>query len=315
MPQFFSFELLQTIYYNTFFKLFLQKRPKYDRKYRISICCIFKDEASFLREWIEYHLMIGFDHIYLYDNNSTDNYLTVLRPYFDTGKITLTKWPKDFTQMEAYQECLTKYRTETQWLAWLDVDEFFVPRYSANINEWIKSYEKYPSILVWWKMFGTGGKWTHDFSKTVIEQYTVCHQGYFLHRGKCLINTDYDVARWDDMTHHLTLVNYPMLGFKLKAIPVDVYKHYSIGATLLDRILNAARASAQINHYWTKAWNIYERTRRKTDVLFPNNPKRNMNYFYSFEKLCISVDYTIFRFLMELKFRLKTNGDSPAQEE
>lgn len=310
MSERFSQSILQSIYYNTIFRCFLWHRPKYDRKYRISICGIFKDEAPFLREWVEYHLMIGFDHLYLYDNNSTDDYQTELRPYIEAGKVTLTIWSKDFSQMEAYRECLTKYRKETQWLLWLDIDEFFVPRYSKDVNKWIKSYEKYPSIVVWWKMFGTGGRWKHDFGKPVIEQYTISHQGYFLHRGKCFVNTDYDLAYWDDMSHHVSVVKYPILGLKLKAIPVDVYGHFSIGATILDRILNPNRASAQINHYWTKAWDVFEKKRRKTDVLFQRNPKKDIDFFYSFERLNISADHTIFRFLMELKFRLRAKEES-----
>jgi hypothetical protein len=31
-----------------------------------------KDEARYIPEWIEFHLMQGFEHFILYDNNSTD---------------------------------------------------------------------------------------------------------------------------------------------------------------------------------------------------------------------------------------------------
>lgn len=40
---------------------------------------------------------------------------------------------------------------------------------------------------------------------------------------------------------------------------------------------------------------------KKTDVLFANNPKADINYFYKFEEKCTSKDYTIQRFLIRMK--------------
>ena len=36
---------------------------------KIAIVCIAKDEDNYLREWLDYHFKIGFDHIYVYQNN------------------------------------------------------------------------------------------------------------------------------------------------------------------------------------------------------------------------------------------------------
>ncbi len=42
-----------------------------------SLCCIIRDEARYLVEWIEYSRMIGVDHFFLYDHNSTDDTMEV----------------------------------------------------------------------------------------------------------------------------------------------------------------------------------------------------------------------------------------------
>ncbi len=42
-----------------------------------SLCCIIRDEAKYLAEWIEYSRMIGVDHFFLYDHNSTDDTVKV----------------------------------------------------------------------------------------------------------------------------------------------------------------------------------------------------------------------------------------------
>ena len=38
--------------------------------YMSSICLLAKDEDSYLDEWITYHIGIGIDHIFIYDNGS-----------------------------------------------------------------------------------------------------------------------------------------------------------------------------------------------------------------------------------------------------
>ena len=66
-----------SVLYDWFYKLlfFLFAKKAESRKYEISICAIFKNEAPFLKEWLEFHLMLGIDHFYLYNNNSEDDYL------------------------------------------------------------------------------------------------------------------------------------------------------------------------------------------------------------------------------------------------
>ncbi len=77
------------IFYDFFIKIMLLfyniKKVKEDKKYYISICSIFKNEAKYFEEWLEYHLMIGVDHFYLYNNFSEDNYYEILEKYIKSG--------------------------------------------------------------------------------------------------------------------------------------------------------------------------------------------------------------------------------------
>ena len=34
-----------------------------------AICAIAKNENNYINDWVNWHINIGFDHIYLYDNN------------------------------------------------------------------------------------------------------------------------------------------------------------------------------------------------------------------------------------------------------
>ncbi|MCI9362446.1 MAG: glycosyltransferase family 92 protein, partial [Hungatella sp.] len=84
-----------------------------DKKYKVSICAIFKDESSVLREWIEYHLIVGVEHFYLYNNDSIDNYKEILDPYINKGIVTLIEWPGKQRQISAYEDSIEQYSGET----------------------------------------------------------------------------------------------------------------------------------------------------------------------------------------------------------
>ena len=61
-------------------------------KYQLALCAIFKNEAPYLKEWIEFHKLVGVEHFYLYNNESDDNYLEVLKPYLETNQVDLIDW-------------------------------------------------------------------------------------------------------------------------------------------------------------------------------------------------------------------------------
>ena len=45
----------------------------------LSVCAIYKNEARYLAEWLEFHLLAGVEHLFLYNNDSTDDHREVLR--------------------------------------------------------------------------------------------------------------------------------------------------------------------------------------------------------------------------------------------
>lgn len=298
-------DVLQAIYYNSICKvlvLLFAKKNIEKKKYKVSLCLIFKDEALFLKEWIDYHKMIGVDHFYLYNNNSTDSYREVIQPYIEDGIVTLIDWPYLQAQIAAYKNCYENYRSESNWISFLDADEFICPKYKDNIVDWLTDYSKFPSIVVHWRVFGTGGMLQHDFSRLVIEQYHVCWDRFYQY-GKCFVNTEYNIANFDTWyMHHLTYMYFKMGMLKIKLPPIDQFRRFCI----VDRLENGIpdelnRSTIQINHYFTKSWSVYSAKRNKTDVYFKSNPKEKHSHFEKFEMKCTSCDYMIYRFLIRLK--------------
>lgn len=295
-------DILLLLFRNTVLRLFL-KYPKSKKKYEFAICCIFKNEAPFLKEWIEFHTMIGVEHFYMYNNNSEDNYEEVLKPYIDKGIVSLKLWNKDHAQMEAYKDFYTTKKDETQWVSFLDPDEYMCPVYRHNLHDWIKPYRKYPAILIYWKMFGTSGKMEHDNNKLLIEQYYVSWKDLYK-VGKCWINTDYDITVFDAFVHHCPHLRMYIAGIPIIVRPVNQFKFFITPDIHLSLLYNEEKRSIQCNHYWSKAWNVYAKKMNMTDVYFDKNPKANINYFYWHERHNVSCDYSIMKYIIQLKHKL-----------
>ena len=59
--------------------------------YNLAVVAILKNEGHYLKEWLDYHLLAGVDHFYLYDNDSSDNYDEIIAPYVKAGLVTSEK--------------------------------------------------------------------------------------------------------------------------------------------------------------------------------------------------------------------------------
>lgn len=148
----------------SFFSLaFLWAGHLYSYQYELSMTAIFNNEGRFLKEWIEFHKLVGVQHFYLYNNRSTDNYLQILQPYIEKGEVELYDWCQDYThlgewndvQCSAYQHALVVSKGKSRWLAIIDLDEFIVPVKEDNLVNLLNKYKKYSGLGVNWQMFGT----------------------------------------------------------------------------------------------------------------------------------------------------------------
>ena len=116
-----------------------------------------------MKEWIEYHLLVGVDHFYLYDIGSVDPFIKVLKPYIEKDLITLVNWPdfigeqaedKTFawalgTQVPAYENAVNvRASRETKWLVFLDIDEFLVCPQEGGISVLLEKYADFPGVTL-----------------------------------------------------------------------------------------------------------------------------------------------------------------------
>src|SRR5438067_6659884 len=126
-------------------------------RYYLSACAIFRNEAPYLAEWLLFHLGVGVEHFYLYENNSTDDFHSVLAPFLERGEVTLVDWPKAQGQKAAYRHCLRSAAAQSRWVAFLDLDEFLFSPQQRDIRPILERYGKLPSVQIRRATFGSSG--------------------------------------------------------------------------------------------------------------------------------------------------------------
>ena len=109
------------------------KERKGKFKYNLAIVAIMKNEGPYLKEWIEFHKLVGVQKFYLYDNDSNDDTRQILDEYIKDGTVDYTFFPGQKMQLPAYNDCIEKHKNETKWLAVIDLDEYIVPTKEDSI--------------------------------------------------------------------------------------------------------------------------------------------------------------------------------------
>lgn len=130
----------------------------------VSIGAIFRGEARYIIEWIEYHALIGVGHFYLASNEcgaEAEASRALLRPYVQRGLVSLLpefECRRRGFQNAAYGALLRRARGRTDWLALLDVDEFVhLQQANGTIEDALRGLEDFDAVALLWRLFGTSG--------------------------------------------------------------------------------------------------------------------------------------------------------------
>lgn len=127
----------------------------------LAACCVFKDELRYLREWIEYHRLVGVERFYMVSNDdSPEAAEALLRPYIERGLVVFGASRGGlFAQMQnmIYVDVIRLARGQTRWLAFLDADEFLLPVDADGVPELLARYEAHAALAVNWACFGSSG--------------------------------------------------------------------------------------------------------------------------------------------------------------
>lgn len=132
------------------------------KKYNLGIVAIAKNEEDYIKEWVAFHKVVGFDKIILYDNDSTDSMVEEIKPFIEDGYVIYNEIHGAIQQLNAYNDALKKYGKQFKYLAFIDCDEFLFPvdpheTVLSVIEKTIKKDRLAGGICVNWAMFGSSG--------------------------------------------------------------------------------------------------------------------------------------------------------------
>ena len=91
----------------------------------IAICAVAKCENDYINDWVNYHINLGVDKIYIYDNNDEAYEPLESRIIENIDKVEIIKIPglKEF-QVAKYNEF---YNTHNySWNIFIDIDEYII---------------------------------------------------------------------------------------------------------------------------------------------------------------------------------------------
>lgn len=125
-----------------------------------AICALSRNENNYLEEWIIYHLNLGFNHIFIYDNNNPDDNsnpeLCSIQPWKE--QVTIIDYRgKTAAQLSAYNDCYMTHSKGFDWIAFIDIDEFITFSETStytHINDYLLSITKFDVVAVNWMFFG-----------------------------------------------------------------------------------------------------------------------------------------------------------------
>jgi hypothetical protein len=207
----------------------------------IAIAAIFRNEADYLKEWIEFHLMVGIDRFYLYDNESTDCFFPILKPYIECGKVVLVPWAtflRDASaQRLAYAHAVCNCNATVRWLVFIDIDEFLFSEVSDDIKPIFSSFDDLAAIVIPRFEFGPNGH-KRKPPGLVIENYT-------------------RVGRRDLKSG--SNLNSKAAIDPLLATEIGTHKCIVDGLTLPIERLDSGTLKLRINHYFSKSESEFQK--------------------------------------------------------
>lgn len=222
----------------------------------IMIATMVKNEARYITEWLRYHHAVGIRHFVLYDDGSSDGTREAAAAALPPGKVTIIPWRGRMTDVEskatvnsqaiAFTHAIFNFGYNYKRIAFIDTDEFLVPKNGKTIEEALAGLGDLPNISLPWHMFGTNGHRTPP-------------------EGGVLMN--YTQRARDPMSRKKNASNFKCIVDPCEVVEVSIHQfntraHGELSANDVGRLATRKGRKAanfysaknlQLNHYYTRS--------------------------------------------------------------
>ena len=266
--------------------------------YDFAIVSMMKNASPYVKEWLDYHLLAGVDHFFIYDNDSEDNFAEIVQPYVDAGLVTYKFYPGKRIMMKAFNEAIDEYKYLCRYIAFIDDDEFIFPQDNLNVTEVTDEILFDERIMggleISWMVYGSNGHQTADLNRGVLERFK--RRESKVNAGvKSIVNPRRVDFMW---TPHFAVYFDAFAGVKQS----DIDALPNVDFKIADKIV--------LNHYWLKSLEEYIRRKSSTDANFGDAWKNLEEKFYRDDVGLNEVfDDSILKYRYARQVELVPNGD------
>lgn len=239
-----------------------------------------------IKEWIEYYIKLGFDHITIYDNESPVDIESLIKQYNNISYSKIIGYP-DQLGLELNHYNNSKYK----WVFFCDDDEFLwiSPKYK-NINDFIskKSTElKCDNIAVYWTKISANPcpmERPDTAETTQVKMFNFVQNIEIDSWCKCFYKTGQNIA---SMQCHYAL---PLINTK------DVNGNDLQISTIKKSNYNYKNDDGIIYHYYHKSWMEFNKKMnssyapRKTSYK-DEFPECQFKTYYNYFRLLYNIGY------------------------
>lgn len=227
---------------------------------RTAICAMIKDEQEYLDEWLNYHLNLGINEIYLYEDYNSISHLPITNKYGE--KVKLFSIDEIFTnetndkmlgrQEKLYDWFIVNNKKNFDWVLFIDIDEFLI--LTCDLQTLLEEYSDKTGILLHWKWYGASGH-INKPDGGVMKNYTIESPNPFDYwwSHKSFLNIK-NFSGWSKHVHEVKNAVFPL---------TDWGSH-----------------KAYLNHYFTKSWEEWKTKLFSRGDVCPGH--RKLEHFFLF---------------------------------
>ena len=243
-----------------------------DIEFNNVICSIAKNEDLYINDWIQYHLNIGFNHIFIFDNNDKNFLIEIIDEKFLDKVTVFDIHKKQLMQFKAYDNFYKNFFNIIEWCAYIDIDEFIVLKNWRNIEDFLndKKFTKAQVIRLNWEIYGDDDLIERNLSIPVYKDIKKRIKGHkYEWQGKSIVKGGILGLHFLNVSVH-----YPKI---YNQMPIQ---YMCDGTITTDKIILSKLCNcAYINHYITKTISEFlVQKYNRTDAA--RNRTLNLNYFW-----------------------------------
>ena len=254
---------------------------KSNNKTKVCLCAIGKKENLYIKEFINHYEKLGFDHIFLYDNNdeNDERFEDIIQDEINKGFVSIINYrsyrgKNNNPQLTSYYDCYEKQNKTYNWIAFFDIDEFLeIKPNNITIQDFLDNerYNQCQHIKINWIVYSDNDL-LHYENKPIQERFTSKSDFYLENRHvKSIVRGNLSVNYWKVAeTIHSTSLDLPACTSSGKLIKSRLFK------------ITPDYGNAFLKHYTTKTIEEYLEKLKKGYATH-NFEKTNSHYHKRFQ--------------------------------